>query len=148
LTRPSHSSRTLELSKKDRGKRLYAEEKPKRIKSNNTGIDCSFHLVVLALHEQFGVREGCVMACMVKVEMRTNEQINLAGVQLSSKICSINSVPHDRGRQSRRELDALGQTAINQHVGPVAGLLVNKVKSVHSTQSMSTGDTSSGPCGS
>ncbi len=93
MTRPSHSSRTLELSKKDRGKRLYAEEKPKRIKSNNTGIDCSFHLVVLALHEQFGVREGCVMACMVKVEMRTNEQINLAGVQLSSKICSITVFP-------------------------------------------------------
>src|SRR6266700_1504437 len=59
---------------------------------------------------------------MVRVEMRTDEQINIIGVQ--AKLCKLlqHIVLHDRHWHSRWWLHLTGQTAINQNVGAVAGL--------------------------
>src|SRR6266849_648620 len=59
---------------------------------------------------------------MVRVEMGTDEQINITGVQ--AKLCKLLQYifPHDGHWHSRRGLHLTGQTTINQNVGAVAGL--------------------------
>src|ERR1700719_4641987 len=59
---------------------------------------------------------------MVRVEMGTDEQINITGVQ--AKLCELlqHIFLHDGHWHSRWGLHLTGQPTINQNVGAVAGL--------------------------
>src|SRR5258707_15043275 len=78
-----------------------------------------------ALRDQFGPWKCAMMACMIDIEMGTDEQVNIVGTQAQQRELFNHIAPHDWSREARWKLQGVyvgRETAINQDVSPIACL--------------------------
>src|SRR5438270_11913881 len=83
------------------------------------------YVIVRALLDQFGPWKCAMMACMIDIEMGTDEQVNSVGKQAKQRELFHHIAPHDWSREARWKLEGVyigRQTAVDQDVSPVSRL--------------------------
>src|SRR5579864_5297098 len=95
---------------------------PVRARPGETWVSAARQFVVFALYDEFGPRKGIVEARVIRIEMRTDEEIDVVGLQPNvSKLLNYIFPTLDWRRPRLRNM-VRGVSTINQDVLAIASL--------------------------